>query len=128
MKKAFHALGAIALGAMGGLVIYTLEHQRSPDQVVLDSFEALRMLGEIYYKMDRLSEALQHLRRAREIKPENQKAIFIKGYLHARLGEITQAINEWEELREKSKNGRIVDLVKRRIEVAKEWEKVLSEY
>jgi tetratricopeptide (TPR) repeat protein len=97
-------------------------------QLEPDNFEALRMLGEIYYKMDRLSEALQHLRKAREIKPENQKAMFIKGYLHARLGEIMQAINEWEELREKSKNSRIVDLVKRRIEVAKEWEKVLSEY
>jgi outer membrane protein assembly factor BamB len=42
MKRALHALGAIALGAMGGLLIYRLEHQRSPGQVVLDSFEALK--------------------------------------------------------------------------------------
>ncbi|MHC4319197.1 MAG: outer membrane protein assembly factor BamB family protein [Planctomycetota bacterium] len=42
MRRALHALGAVALGAMGGLVIYTLQHQRSPDQVVLDSFEALK--------------------------------------------------------------------------------------
>ena len=42
MRRVLHALGAVALGAMGGLVIYTLQHQRSPDQVVLDSFEALK--------------------------------------------------------------------------------------
>ncbi len=97
-------------------------------QIDQDSFEALRMLGEIYYKMDRLSEALVYLRKAREMRPNNQKTIFIKGYLHARLGEVEQAITEWEELREKTGNPKIIDLVKRRISVAREWEKVLQEY
>jgi len=93
-----------------------------------DCFEALRMLGEIYYKMDRLSEALVYLRKAREQRPENQKTMFIKGYLHARLGEVENAIEEWEELREKTGNPKIIDLVKHRINVAREWEKVLQEY
>lgn len=93
-----------------------------------ECFEALRMLGEIYYKMDRLSEALVYLGKARQINPENQKAMFIKGYLHARLGEVSKAIAEWEELREKARNPRIVDLVARKIELAREWEKVLEEY
>ena len=97
-------------------------------QIDQDNFEALRMLGEIYYKMDRLSEALVYLRKAREMRPNNQKAIFIKGYLHARLGEVEQAIAEWEELREKTGNTKIIDLVKHRINVAREWEKVLQEY
>ncbi len=97
-------------------------------QIDQNNFEALRMLGEIYYKMDRLSEALSYLRKAREMRPNNQKTIFIKGYLHARLGEVELAIAEWEELREKTGNSKIIDLVKRRINVAREWEKVLQEY
>lgn len=97
-------------------------------QLDQDNFEALRMLGEIYYKMDRLSEALVFLRKARSQKPHNQKTMFIKGYLHARLGEVDKAIAEWEELREKSHNQKIIELVKRRIGVAREWEKVLQEY
>ncbi len=97
-------------------------------QIDQNNFEALRMLGEIYYKMDRLAEALVYLRKAREMRPNNQKTIFIKGYLHARLGEVELAIAEWEELREKTGNSKIIDLVKRRINVAREWEKVLQEY
>ena len=93
-----------------------------------ECFEALRMLGEIYYKLDRLSEALVYLRKAREAKPDNQKTMFIKGYLHARLGEVEQAIEEWQELREKAKSPKIIHLVKQRLAVAKEWEKVLQEY
>ncbi len=93
-----------------------------------DCFEALRMLGEVYYKLDRLSEALVYLRKARAARPDNQKTMFIKGYLHARLGEVEQAIEEWEELREKAKSRKIVQLVRKRIAVAKEWEKVLQEY
>jgi tetratricopeptide (TPR) repeat protein len=97
-------------------------------QIDPECFEALRMLGEIYYKLDRLSEALVYLRKARTIKPENQKAMFIKGYLHARLGEVEQAIEEWEELREKTKSPKVIQLVRKRITVAREWEKVLQEY
>lgn len=97
-------------------------------QVDPECFEALRMLGEIYYKLDRLSEALVYLRKARAQRPQNQKTLFIKGYLHARLGEVDQAINEWEHLREKARNPKIIELVKRRIAVAKDWEKVLQEY
>lgn len=93
-----------------------------------ESFRALRMLGEIYYKMGRLNEALVYLEKARSARPENQKAMFIKGYLHARLGEIKKAIYEWEELREKTSNPRIAKMVKRRIEVAGEWDKILQEY
>lgn len=97
-------------------------------QIDQENFEALRMLGEICYKMDRLSEALVYLRKARDMRPNNQKTLFIKGYLHARLGEVEKAIEEWEELREKTGNPKIIDLVKHRINVAKEWEKVLQEY
>ncbi len=97
-------------------------------QIDQECFEALRMLGEIYYKLDRLSEALVYLRKARSLRPANQKTMFIKGYLHARLGEVEDAIREWEELRETTGNPKIIDLVKRRINVAKEWEKVLQEY
>ncbi|UCF05509.1 MAG: DUF4388 domain-containing protein [bacterium] len=97
-------------------------------QIDPDCFEALRMLGEIYYKMDRLSESLVYLHKARTHRPENQKTMFIKGYLHARLGEIPQAVKEWEELKEKSSNPKIVELVKKRIEVAREWGKILQEY
>lgn len=93
-----------------------------------DCFEALRMLGEIYYKLDRMSEALIYLRKARSARPDNQKTMFIKGYLHARLGEVEQAIEEWEELREKARSRKIVQLVRKRIAVAREWEKVLQEY
>ncbi|HER44264.1 MAG TPA: DUF4388 domain-containing protein, partial [Candidatus Eisenbacteria bacterium] len=91
-----------------------------------ECFEAIRMLGEIYYKMDRLSEALMYLAKARSMDPANQKAMFIKGYLHARLGEVEQAIGEWEELRDKASSRRIADLVTHRIAAAKEWEKVLQ--
>ena len=97
-------------------------------QLAPDCFDALRMLGEIYYKLDRLSEALVYLRKARAARPDNQKTMFIKGYLHARLGEVEQAIQEWEELREKAKSPKISQLVRKRIAVAKEWEKVLQEY
>ncbi len=93
-----------------------------------DCLEALRMLGEIYYKLERLSEALVFLRKARALRPQNQKAMFIKGYLHARMGEVEQAVKEWEELREKARNPKIINIVKHRIQVAKEWEKVLQEY
>ncbi len=93
-----------------------------------ENFEALRMLGEIYYKMGRLSEALTYLEKARSARPENQKAMFIKGYLHARLGEIQKAICEWEELRDKTGSPRIANLVRRRIRAAREWEKILQEY
>lgn len=97
-------------------------------QIDPECFEALRMLGEIYYKTDRLSEALVCLRKARELRPNNQKAMFIKGYLHARLGDIAQAVTEWQELGEKTKNPRIAEVVRQRISLAKEWEKVLQEY
>ncbi len=97
-------------------------------QIDPDCFEALRMLGEIHYKMDRLSEALAYLTKARDRNPKNQKTMFIKGYLHARTGEIAQAIKEWEELKVKTRNERIKDLVTHRISVAKEWQKVLQEY
>lgn len=97
-------------------------------QVDPECFEALRMLGEIYYKLDRLSEALTYLNKARTLRPQNQKTMFIKGYLHARLGEVDKALEEWVELREKARNPKIIDLVKHRISVAREWEKVLQEY
>ena len=97
-------------------------------QIDGECFEALRMLGEIYYKLERLSEALVFLRKARALRPQNQKAMFIKGYLHARLGEVEFAVSEWEELREKARNPKIIKIVKHRIQVAKEWEKVLQEY
>ncbi len=93
-----------------------------------ECFEALRMLGEIYYKMDRLSEALIYLTKARVLNPENQKAMFIKGYLHARLGEVSKAVAEWEELKEKTKNPQIAELVTKKVSLAREWEKVLQEY
>jgi tetratricopeptide (TPR) repeat protein len=93
-----------------------------------DCFEALRMLGEIHYKLDNLKEALEFLTKARELNPENEKAMFIKGYLHAHLGEISLAIGEWEELGEKTQNPQIADVVRKRIETAREWEKVLQEY
>ncbi len=97
-------------------------------QIDPECFEAHRMLGEIYYKTDRLSEALVCLRKARKLRPNNQKAMFIKGYLHARLGEIALAVTEWQELGEKTKNPRIAEVVRQRISLAKEWEKVLQEY
>ncbi len=93
-----------------------------------DCFEALRMLGEIHYKLDNLQEALVFLTKARELNPDNEKAMFIKGYLHAHLGEISLAIGEWEELGEKTQNAQIADVVRQRIETAREWEKVLQEY
>ena len=97
-------------------------------QVAPECFEALRMLGEIYYKMDKLSDALIYLTKARLINPDNQKAMFIKGYLHARLGDIRKAIGEWEELKEKSANPQVVELVVKKLELARQWEKVLQEY
>jgi tetratricopeptide (TPR) repeat protein len=97
-------------------------------QIDAENFEALRMLGEIYYKLDRLSEALVYLTKARLLNPENQKAMFIKGYVHARLGEVSKAIGEWEELAEKTSNQQIAELVSRKIGTAREWEKVLDEY
>jgi len=93
-----------------------------------DCFEALRMLGEIHYKLDNLNEALGYLTKARELDPGNEKAMFIKGYLHAHLGEISLAIGEWEELGEKTRNPQIADVVRKRIEAAREWEKILQEY
>jgi tetratricopeptide (TPR) repeat protein len=97
-------------------------------QIDPENFEALRMLGEIYYKLDRLSEALRFLEKARAKRPNNQKAMFIKGYLHARLGEVDKAIREWEELKEKTESKKIVKLVENRIAVAREWSKVMAEY
>jgi tetratricopeptide (TPR) repeat protein len=97
-------------------------------QVDAECFEALRMLGEIYYKMDKLSDALIYLTKARLIKPDNQKAMFIKGYLHARLGDMAKAISEWEELQEKSANPQVTELVAKKLELARQWEKVLQEY
>jgi hypothetical protein len=93
-----------------------------------ECFEAVRMLGEIYYKLDKLSEALIYLGKARALNPNNQKAMFIKGYLHARLGEVSKAIAEWEELKEKSANREIAALVTTKLELARQWEKVLQEY
>jgi len=93
-----------------------------------DCFEAMRMLGEIYYKTGKLGEALIYLRRARAKKPNNQKTMFLKGYVHARLGEVPQAINEWEELKSKTSDPKIVELVLRRITVAREWNSILLEY
>ena len=93
-----------------------------------ECFEALRMLGEICYKMDKLSDALIYLSKARLLNRDNQKAMFIKGYLHARLGEVSKAIGEWEELKEKSKNSQVVELVTKKLELARQWEKVLQEY
>ena len=97
-------------------------------QVDPECFEALRMLGEIYYKTDKLSEALIYLTKARLLRPENQKALFIMGYLHARLGDVSKAIGQWGELKEKSTNQQIVELVTKKIELARQWEKVLQEY
>jgi tetratricopeptide (TPR) repeat protein len=97
-------------------------------QIDPECFEAVRMLGEIYYKTDKLSEALIYLAKARVLNPANQKAMFIKGYLHARLGEVSKAIGEWEELKEKSANREIVELVTKKLELARQWEKVLQEY
>ncbi|MDZ7859105.1 MAG: DUF4388 domain-containing protein [Candidatus Krumholzibacteriota bacterium] len=98
--------------------------------VQIDShcFEALRMLGEIYYKMDMLSESLRFLEKAREQRPDNQKAMFIKGYLHAKLGEVEEAISEWQELKEKAESRKIIKLVEDRISVARDWSRVMAEY
>jgi tetratricopeptide (TPR) repeat protein len=97
-------------------------------QIDPECFEALRMLGEIYYKMDKLSESLIYLTKARALRPENQKAMFIMGYLHARLGDVAKAIGQWEELKEVSTNPQIVELVTKKLELARQWEKVLQEY
>jgi tetratricopeptide (TPR) repeat protein len=93
-----------------------------------ECFEALRMLGEIHYKLDNLTDALSYLSKARGLDPENEKAMFIKGYLHAHMGEISQAVDEWEELGEKTQSPKIAEVVRKRIEIAKEWEKILQEY
>ena len=97
-------------------------------QIDPDCFDAVRMLGEIYYKAGMLSEALIYLRKARSFRPNNQKAIFIKGHLHARMGDVSDAIREWEELLEKTSSPQVIKLVEYRITIAKEWEKVLQEY
>jgi tetratricopeptide (TPR) repeat protein len=97
-------------------------------QIDPDCFEAVRMLGEIYYKAGMLSEALIYLRKARSARPDNQKAIFIKGHLHARMGDIGQAIAEWKELLEKSNNPKVKQLIEDRLAVAGEWKRVLQEY
>jgi len=97
-------------------------------QIDPECFDALRMLGEIYYKMDKLSEALVYLSKARLLRPDNQKALFIMGYLHARLGDVSKAISQWEELKEKSANRQIVELVTKKLELARQWEQVLQEY
>ncbi len=75
-----------------------------------------------------MTDALDYLSKARELDPENEKAMFIKGYLHAHLGEISLAIGEWEELGDKTQNPQIADVVRKRVEAAQEWEKVLQEY
>ena len=93
-----------------------------------DCFEALRMLGEIHYKLDNLNDALTYLSRARELDPENEKAMFIKGYLHAHMGEISLAVDEWEQLGERTQSAQIAEVVRKRVEIAKEWEKILQEY
>jgi tetratricopeptide (TPR) repeat protein len=93
-----------------------------------ECFEALRMLGEIHYKLDNLNEALSFLSKARDLDPENEKAMFIKGYLHAHMGDISQAVDEWEELGDKTQSPKIAEVVRKRIEIAKEWEKILQEY
>ena len=44
------------------------------------------------------------------------------------MGEVSNAISEWEELLGKASSAKLVELIERRIEIAKEWEKVLKEY
>jgi len=97
-------------------------------QLDICCFEAMRMLGEIYYKLDRLSEAALYLKKTRTANPENEKAMFISGQLHARLGEVELAVKEWKELREKTSNPKIADIMKKNVAVAKKWKKVLQRY
>lgn len=97
-------------------------------QIEPNCFEAMRMLGEIYYKLGRLNEALIYLKKTRAANPDNEKSIFILGQLHARAGDVELAIKSWEELREKTSNEDIVEMMKRKINIAKQWEHVLQEY
>lgn len=97
-------------------------------QLDVCSFDAMRMLGEIYYKLGRLSEAAVYLEKIRKARPGNEKAIFISGQLHARLGEIDLAVKEWNELRERTSNQKIADILKKNVAVAKKWKKVLQRY
>jgi hypothetical protein len=91
-------------------------------------FDATRMLGEIYYKLDRLSESLVHLKKTRIANPDNEKAIFISGQLYARLGEVALALEEWEELKSKTSNEELVEMMEHNIRIAKKWKRIVHAY
>jgi hypothetical protein len=97
-------------------------------QIDPSCFDAMRMLGEIYYKMNRLSEATVYLKKTRAANPDNEKAIFISGQLYARLGEVALAMEEWDELRKKSSSEEIVEMMEKNIRIAKKWRRVLQKY
>lgn len=98
------------------------------NQVDPGCFDAMRMLGEIYYKLNRLSEATVYLKKTRAANPDNEKAIFISGQLYARLGEVALAVEEWEELRRKTSNDTIADMMDENIRTAKKWMEVIQKY
>jgi tetratricopeptide (TPR) repeat protein len=90
--------------------------------------EAMRKLGEIYYKLNRLGEASVYLKKARIADPDHEKTIFISGQLHARLGEVALAVKEWNRLKKMTSNRKIADIMQHNIETARKWVLVLQRY
>jgi tetratricopeptide (TPR) repeat protein len=97
-------------------------------QIDPGSFEAMRKLGEIYYKLNKLGEASVYLKKARIVNPEHEKTIFISGQLHARLGEVALAVKEWNQLRKMTSNRKIAEIMQHNIDTARKWVLVLQRY
>lgn len=91
-------------------------------------FEAMRKLGEAYYKLNKLGEASVYLKKARIADPEHEKTIFISGQLHARLGEVAMAVKEWKQLKKLTNNRKISEIMQHNIDTARKWVLVLQRY
>jgi tetratricopeptide (TPR) repeat protein len=91
-------------------------------------FEAMRLLGEIYYKLNRLGEASVYLKKARNARPDNEKTIFISGQLHARLGEVSLAVKDWNKLKKMTSNRKVAEIMQHNINIARKWALVLQRY
>ncbi len=97
-------------------------------QIDPGSFEAMRLLGEIYYKLNRLGEASVYLKKARNAKPDNEKTLFISGQLHARLGEVSLAVKDWNKLKKMTSNRKVAEIMQHNIDIARKWVLVLQRY
>jgi tetratricopeptide (TPR) repeat protein len=96
------------------------------DENPLDG-EVFTELAEIHVDKEQFEKASTAIEKALKIKGDDVKAIFLKGIIAAKKGNIQEAIRRWEEVVSINGEHVLAEEARKSIGVAQNWVKILGQ-